>query len=251
MSWSFWAAWERFDPASETRVDHRAWTGFLAGYVHPGADGVHRFAYGEVSAEDRAALEGYLTALEQVAVTTLNRDEQLAYWINFYNALTVKVVLDHYPVASIRDIDISPGFFADGPWDAKLVTVEGVALSLNDIEHRILRPVWKDPRVHYTINCASIGCPNLQAFAFTGEKIDALLDAMAVAFINHPRGARIENGSLILSSIYSWFAEDFGGEQGVLAHLRVYAGPQLKEVLDRTDTVGSYEYDWSLNGTGA
>ncbi|MCE2510364.1 MAG: DUF547 domain-containing protein [Alphaproteobacteria bacterium] len=242
-----WAVWEAFDPDSKAQVNHQPWTNLLVRYVMPNPDGVTRFAYGKVTAVDRAALEGYLATLQETPVRTLNRQERLAYWANFYNALTVKVVLDHYPVASILDIDISPGFFAEGTWDAKLVTVERNGLSLNDIEHRILRPIWKDPRVHYAINCASIGCPNLQTFAFASDGIDATLEDVAGAYINHSRGARVENNRLILSSIYSWFAEDFGGEAGVLAHLRAYAGPKLKEALAKVRSVDDYEYDWSLN----
>ena len=104
-----------------------------------------------------------------------SRDEQLAYWINLYNALTVKVILDHYPVKSILDIDISPGWFSIGPWGKKLVAVEGVEISLDDIEHRILRPIWRDPRIHYALNCAAVGCPNLLREAFTGATAEVLL----------------------------------------------------------------------------
>ncbi len=246
-----WEQWETFDPDSKTRVKHLPWIRFLASYVELGPDGINRVAYHKVTEADRAALEKYLAALGRTSMQALNRNEQLAYWINFYNALTAKVVLDHYPVGSIRDIDISPGLFADGPWDAKLVTVDGVELSLNDMEHRILRPIWKDPRVHYAINCAAIGCPNLQTFAFEGDKIDEMLEEAAIEYVNHPRGARVQRGALIVSSIYSWFEEDFGGADGVLAHLRAYAGPELKESLAGIRSVDGDEYDWSLNDAAA
>ena len=138
---------------------------FLAQHLRTGEDGIARIGYGAVSDEDRKSLDAYIAALagHPGSRRALNRAEQQAYWINLYNALTVQVILDHYPVESIRDIDISPGLFADGPWGKKLVTIEGEAVSLDDIEHRILRPIWKDPRIHYAVNCASIGCPNLQA----------------------------------------------------------------------------------------
>lgn len=243
--------WEAFDPDSKIRVKHLVWARFLARYVELGPDGINRVAYHKVTEADRAMLENYLAALGQTSVKALNRDEQLAYWINFYNALTVKVVLDHYPVASIRDIDISPGLFADGPWDAALVSVDGAALSLNDMEHRILRPIWKDARVHYAINCASIGCPNLQTFAFEGDKIDPMLEEVAVEYVNHPRGVAIENGKLIVSSIYSWFEADFGGEEGVLKHIRATAGLALKERLADVRSIDGDAYDWSLNDVAA
>ncbi len=166
-------------------------------------------------------------------MSALRRPEQLAYWINLYNALTVQVVLDHYPVASIHDIAISPGLLAIGPWDKPLIEIEGAAVSLNDIEHRILRPIWRDPRIHYAVNCASIGCPDLQARAFTAETAEALLEAAARAYVNHPRGARVEAGELTVSSIYAWYREDFGGtEAGVIAHLKRYAAPELAKALE-------------------
>jgi hypothetical protein len=186
--------------------------------------------------------------LTQTAVSRLNRNEQKAFWINLYNALTVKVILDHYPVKSIRDIDISPGLFSDGPWGKKLVSVEGEDISLDDIEHRILRPVWKDPRVHYGVNCASHGCPNLQPEAFTAENSDELLDKGAREFVNSPRGARIENGKLTVSSIYVWFKPDFGGtDAGVIDHLKKYAQPGLRTQLEKIDRISDNQYDWTLN----
>jgi hypothetical protein len=152
-----WGRWTAQDPDSARTVDHSAWTGLLARHLRVHRGGVNRFDYGAVTADERSVLGRYLGALQGNAVSALRRDEQRAFWINLYNALTVQVVLDHYPVASIRDIDISPGLFADGPWGRKLATVEGEPLSLDDVEHRILRPIWRDPRIHYAVNCASIG----------------------------------------------------------------------------------------------
>lgn len=244
-----WERWKQHDPSSTVRVDHAPWRTFLHKYLvtdHP--DGVHRLRYGDVALQDRLALGDYVKALEDVGVTGLNRREQMAYWINFYNALTVKVVLDHYPVKSIRHIDISPGLFRFGPWDAKLVRVEGHPVSLNDMEHRILRPIWNDSRVHYAVNCASLGCPNLQPEPFTSENLEPALEKAAVEFINHPRGARLEGRRLVLSSIYEWFQVDFGGsEEAVLAHIGQYARPPLAEAIRDYRGRISYDYDWSLN----
>jgi hypothetical protein len=142
-----WPRWQHNDPSSTEVVDHRGWARFLASYVRPGADGVNRVVYATVDPAGRAGLDRYLAAMAQAAVSRLNRAEQMAYWINLYNALTVHLVLEHYPVASIRDIDISPGLLSNGPWGAKLVTVEGQELALDDIEHRVLRPIWRDPRI--------------------------------------------------------------------------------------------------------
>ncbi len=246
-----WPRWQAQDPGATETVDHSAWQRILGAYLAPGAGGVNRFAYASVAPADRQALDGYIARLAATPVSALHRPEQLAYWINLYNALTVQVVLDHYPVASIHDIAISPGLFAIGPWDKALIEVEGAAVSLNDIEHRILRPIWRDPRVHYALNCASIGCPDLQASAFTGAGAEALLEAAARAYVNHPRGARVENGRLTVSSIYAWFREDFGNtEAGAIAHLKRYAGPDLATALETVTNIEDYEYDWALNESG-
>lgn len=248
-----WPRWEAHDPASTRRVDHAAWGRWLNTYLDTASpDGIFRLAYGRVDGPGRSALEAYVRHLAAVPVDSLNRDEQLAYWINLYNALTVQVVLAHHPVASIRDIDISPGWFADGPWGARLLTVAGERLSLNDIEHRILRPLWRDPRIHYAVNCASLGCPNLQPEPYDARRIDAQLDAAARAFVNHPRGVRFDDGALVVSSIYAWFQEDFGGtEQGVIRYLLSYAEPPLAERLRRHAGGFDDAYDWRLNAATA
>ncbi|MEQ9170223.1 MAG: DUF547 domain-containing protein [Rhodospirillales bacterium] len=244
-----WARWQAHDPAATARLDHGAWGRFLARYLRIQPRGANRFDYARVTAGDKAGLAAYVAELEAVTVSGLNRAEQLAFWINLYNALTVKVVLDHWPVASIRDIDISPGLFSDGPWGRKLANVEGEALSLDDIEHRILRPIWKDPRIHYAVNCASIGCPDLAPKPFTGDAVDSMLSAAAQTYVNSPRGARIDgDGRLVVSKIYDWFMDDFGGtEAGVLAHLAQYAGPGLKPRLAGRTEIDAYAYDWRVN----
>ena len=243
-----WARWQAFDPVSRIMVDHAPWGRFLGRYLMPGADGVNRMAYAKVSTSDKGQLDAYVMALGATEVRPLNRDEQRAFWINLYNALTIQVVLDHYPVKSILDIDITPGLFANGPWGKKLVEIEGEAVSLDDIEHRILRPIWRDPRLHYAINCASVGCPNLQAAPYTAANADVLLDVAARAYVNHPRGARVKDGRLYVSSIYDWFESDFGGsERGVVEHLRRFADDDLKAALSAIEDVSGDDYDWLLN----
>ncbi|MFN0041786.1 MAG: DUF547 domain-containing protein [Alphaproteobacteria bacterium] len=243
-----WPRWEAHDANAKTMLDHGPWQRFLDTYRAGAPDGVARVAYGRVSAADKAALDGYVRALAAARVSALSREEQRAFWINLYNAATVRLVVERYPLASIRDIDISPGLFATGPWGKKLFEVEGIALSLDDIEHRILRPIWKDARIHYALNCASIGCPDLLGEAFTAANTEALLEKGARGFVNHPRGARVVDGRLRVSSIYVWFQDDFGGgEAGVLAHLRRYAAPPLAESLAPIRAIDATGYDWELN----
>ena len=243
-----WERWTAHDAASTATIDHSAWDRFLKDNLVRRKDGINRVAYGRVTVADRKALARYLEALSMVPISRYKREEQLAYWINLYNALTVKVILDHIPVKSIRDIDISPGWFSFGPWDKKLIKVENEPLSLNDVEHRILRPIWRDSRVHYAVNCASLGCPNLALTAYNAETMDGSLTVAARAYINHPRGVSIEGGRLHVSKIYEWFVEDFGGnEKGVLDHIRHYANPRLAKSLANFAAIDGYRYDWGLN----
>ena len=155
-----------------------------------------------------------------------------------------------YPVKSIKDIDISPGLFSDGPWGKKLITIEGTPLSLDDIEHEILRKNFNDPRVHYAVNCASIGCPNLQKQAFTAARLEQQLEQAAKDYVNSNRGVVITDGEVAISKIYSWFKKDFGiSDAEILAHLGRYAAAPLKGKLANAQQIGDYFYDWSLNDT--
>lgn len=243
-----WARWGLHQSDATAMIDHRKWGEFLKRHVKKSADGVNRVAYGQVNPADQDLLEDYLAMLSEIPIARYSRDQQRAFWINLYNALILKLVLDHYPVASIRDIDISPGLFADGPWDKKLIEVEEEPLGLNDIEHRILRPIWDDPRIHYAVNCASIGCPNLQDRAFTVENTEALLDQGAIDYINSDRGTWLTAEGLSVSSIYAWFPEDFGGgDKGTLEHLRRYAAPGLRQRLEGIEKIADHGYDWRLN----
>lgn len=245
-----WVRWTEHNPSSTETIDHFTWHRFVRQHVQNNTnDNVHRIDYASLSEREKNILNRYITSLTNISISDYNKSEQLAYWVNLYNALTIKVVLDHYPVESIRDIDLSSGWFSSsGPWDKKLVTIENVEVSLNDIEHRILRPIWNDPRIHYVVNCASVGCPNLQRRALTPAITEIILEEAARTYINHPRGVQITENGVLLSSIYSWFVEDFGNTQDELwDHLLKYANPQLTAQLSQTTTIYDYHYDWSLN----
>ncbi|MEE9587488.1 MAG: DUF547 domain-containing protein [Hyphomicrobiaceae bacterium] len=233
--------------SSSTVVDHSAWDRLLKAYLISGPDGLNQVDYKLFKNKGHAALKTYLTALQAIDVTQLSRPEQFAFWANLYNAKTIDIVLTHYPVKSIRDIDIS-GLFADGPWGKKVVVVNGVELSLDDIEHKIMRPLFRDPRVHYAVNCASVGCPNLPRDAFTGRMLEDQLTKGAEAYINSRRGVSIMGREATVSKIYRWYGEDFGGDKaGILQHLRKYAQGPLAAKLEAIEDIGDYAYDWSLN----
>ncbi|WP_020405973.1 DUF547 domain-containing protein [Hahella ganghwensis] len=239
--------WRQSDELNRSSIDHSRWNQVLATYLDVNhASGVHLFRYSDVTSEDHKKLSEYLHNLAELDPREFSRAEQKAYWINLYNALTVKLILKHYPVESITDLGET--FFAFGPWDDDAVTVAGEELTLNDIEHQILRPIWQDPRIHYAVNCASFSCPNLASEAYTSTNLERLLEQGATSYINHERGVDLEGDELVLSSIYKWYQEDFGkDEQDVLRHLSSYARPDLKKALEGFDGDIDYEYDWRLN----
>jgi Protein of unknown function, DUF547 len=235
--------------------DDTLYRDLLAKYVTPGPSGINRVDYAKwkKNAADLERLSAYVASLQAMTPSDMGRDQAFAFWINLYNAATLKVVLDHYPVKSIRDIQSTGTGLLDfkaGPWRTKDLSVEGVAMSLDDIENAVLRPSFKDPRVHYAINCASIGCPNLKRTPWIAKTLDADLDAAARAYINHPRGVSIgPDGGVRVSSIYRWFQQDFGSsEKGAIAHLRTYAEPGLAAKLAGKTSIAGDDYDWSLNG---
>lgn len=231
--------------AQPQTLDHSTWDGFLQRYLDTGADGIARLDYDQARSE-LGVLDSYLSQLEAARPSLMTRAQAMAYWINFYNALTVKLVLEAYPISSIRQIDGILGF--GGPWKKPRVFVEGQHLSLDHMEHGILRPGFRDPRIHYAVNCASYSCPNLADRAFTVANLDSLLDQGAQAYINHPRAVSFESGRLQVSSIYHWFQEDFGGsDAAVISHLQRYAEPELSLLLMQASRIGGHHYDWSLN----
>lgn len=243
-------------PARPAAADPDAALDALLGrYVADHPDGVTRVRYGawKASAADLRALEAWIAEASARRPSAMARDEAYAYWANLYNALTLKVVLDRYPVRSIRDIRSTgvpfdpKGWF--GPWRTRLVMVEGRRMSLDDIEHETMRPTFRDPRVHYAVNCASMGCPNLWPRAWRAATLERELDAAAAAFVNNPRGVTVlADGRLRVSSIYSWFREDFGGsEAGVVAHLRRHAAAPLAARLNERTSIAQDGYDWALN----
>ncbi len=235
---------------SQVVVDHTVWDGILGKHVKRHGN-TTSFDYKSVLPEDRQRLKHYISQLESVDPATLDRPEQFALLANLYNAKTIDIVLDHYPVASIKDISLGGGLvatFTGGPWKKKVTKLRGVELSLDDIEHGILRPVFHDPRVHYALNCASIGCPNLQTEAFTGAKLEKQLDAAAREFINDSHGVDASEKALRVSEIYKWFKEDLGGDdRGVITHLRTYASEPLSKRLSHFERIDGFFYNWKLN----
>lgn len=239
--------WKKHDPNSNIVVDHSAWDAFLSKYTRKNGQGINLVAYGSVSAADKKSLQDYLNSLQATDVTKLNRNEQYAFWLNLYNASTVNLGIKNFPLASILDIK-SNALDLKGPFNDKVAKVNGKSLTLDTIESGIVRPIWNDPRLHYAFNCAAISCPNLGSQAYKGAKINAQLNSAAKAFVNDPRGIRINNGKITASKIFFWYSEDFGkDEKAVLAHIKKFGSAKLKAALDGKTKIDSYEYDWALN----
>lgn len=240
--WSFWDASQN----TTATIDHSGWDTLLKQYViidHP--SGINRFRYADVQKADRQQLNRYVSKLESLDPRTYNRNEQKAYWINLYNAAVVKQVLEYYPVKNITDVDRNGG---DGPWDEAIVTIMGQRLSLNDIEHRILRPLWKDHKVHFALACGGLGCPDLQPVAYNGRDIRTQLRQAGRDFINHPRGVRLEKGLMRLSYIFDWYRNDFAkDDKGMLKLFAHYAEDRKALYLLGFQGTIEYQNDWTLN----
>lgn len=213
----------------------------LTAYDH---DGVVDYAGLKTREKD---LDAYLDALASVDPSTLPRQDQFAYYINVYNAWTIKLILEHYP--GIRSIKEAGSFFRS-PWKRDFVRLKGKTVSLDDVEHGILRPQFRDPRIHFAVNCASKSCPLLRGAPYAGEGLDAALDAAARAFVNNPANTFFKEGKLHVSRIFDWYGEDFGGPSGVWGFIRHYADPKLAAQMDaaKDHDLDYLPYDWSLNG---
>lgn len=244
------SGWDESDEESTEQIDHGAWQELLDRYVVARDTGVNLVDYAGLARhdDDAAQLAAYLDYLQGIDPLVYSRAEQKAFWINLYNALTLQVVLSEYPVDSIREIHegVVPN---TGPWRDPRARVNGRDLSLDDIEHGILRPLWRDNRIHYAVNCAAYGCPHLLATAFTAANTEELLEWGARDYVNNPRGVDfVDDDSIVISSLYQWYAEDFGStEESVLAHLIDYADEDLAARLRGFEGSIDYAYDWSLN----
>lgn len=245
-----WPLWLAHNPLSQEVISHEPWQAFLSCSVKTNQEGINLVDYPHLSPQALALLRQYINHLSKIDIKHYNRNEQLAYWINLYNALTVQTIANYYPVSSIRDINNSPGLFSIGPWGANLITIQGIRLSLDDIHNRIIRAIWNDPRTHYALNNGSIGAPNLRKEAFQGRLLEQQLNDAALNYIHSLRGVQIVEGKLVLSKLYHWFIEDFGkDEQDIIDHLLSYARQPLQDELKQIHSIDTYMYNWHLNST--
>ena len=238
--------------AAEFDHSHAALTRVLRPHVHDGLVDYRGLR------QQRAGLNAYLSGLESVTARELKSwsDEQrFAFWINAYNGYTLQLVVEHYPVKSIKDIG---GMFSS-VWDKEFISLGSLypkgpreELSLNHIEHDILRPVFADARVHAAVNCASMGCPALASEAFEAERLDEQLDAVVRAWIADSSKNRFEpeNNAFYISKIFDWFEKDFTQDGGdVRKWIAQYAAPDVAEWLGSSAKLKTryLDYSWKLN----
>ena len=225
---------------SNDTVNHGLYVELLEKYVQNGAVDYRGFKNAEIK------LDQHLKFIEETDTKKLSRDEQFAFYINAYNAWTIKLILSGYPgIKSIKDL----GSIFKSPWKKQIVRIDGNIITLDHIEHDILRPGFKDPRVHFAINCAAKSCPPLRPEPYRADILNRQLDEMARAFINDSRRNRLEGRTLYVSSIFKWFSEDFDND--VVGFFLKYAQGDLKKQLEDSKSkikVKYLDYDWSLNG---
>ncbi len=222
-------------------VSHEIWDSLLKQYVTK--DG---FVDYKGIQSDQEKFDSYLRLLEANPpnTATWTEEEQIAYWINAYNAYTVDLILQYYPVQSIKDIGSTIQIpFVNTPWDIKFIKIGGEEYDLNNLEHGILREDFEEPRIHFAVNCASYSCPELRAEAYTGEKLDQQLDEQARIFINDSRKNRITPEKAELSKIFSWYSGDFNDDMSVEEYINQYTDIKITESTD----VDYMDYSWELN----
>jgi len=209
---------------------HASWNVLLQQYVD--ADGNVDYHSWKKSQTD---LDKYIQLLEKTPPANYwDKNDSLAYFINAYNAVTVKLILDNYPLKSIRDIK--------DPWDSKSLNLPNNSLTLNDIEHKVLRKM-DDPRIHFAINCASASCPQLSNEAFRASKVQKQLEEATALFINDTSKNQISEKNIGLSKIFLWFSKDFGSKKERIAFIQKYSQKPFKD----NAKIKYQEYDWSLN----
>ncbi|MEQ9299378.1 MAG: DUF547 domain-containing protein [Cyclobacteriaceae bacterium] len=222
-------------------ISHEIWDTLLKKYVTK--DG---FVDYKGIQNEKIEFDSYLRLLEANPPNkeTWTEEEQIAYWINAYNAYTVDLILQYYPLESIKDIGSSIQIpFVNTPWDVEFIKIAGEEYDLNDLEHGILRGGFEEPRIHFAVNCASFSCPELRAEAYTGEKLEQQLDEQARIFVNDTRKNRITAEKAELSKIFSWYSGDFNDDMSVTEFINQYTDVKITKSTD----VDYLDYNWELN----
>lgn len=238
---------------------HAQWDLLLSEHVTLVIDAVASEVDYSGFAQDRDALQAYLADLAAVPSVDFDRwphDEQLAFLINAYNAWTVELILSKYPkLESIRDL----GNFFSSPWSKKIASLLGEPRSLDDIEHKMIRGSdrYNEPRIHFAVNCASVGCPALLPVAFSGANLDEQLESATAGFLADRSRNRLQAGRLQISSIFKWYRDDFVDPEDPASGLGGFLA-NFSDALSLDDKTSSalragelkiefLDYDWTLN----
>ncbi len=193
--------------------------------------------------DDKILLDEYLNLLsENPPSKNWSEEEQLAYWINAYNAFTVKLIIDHYPVKTIKQLG-GAVTMVNSAWDIKFFKVGGIDFDLNTIEHQILRKNYNEPRIHFAINCASFSCPRLRNEAFEAAQLEAQLEDQTKGFLNNNEKNIITSEGMKLSKIFDWFKSDFLKKESLISFLQKYTDVELSESME----IEYLDYGWDLN----
>ena len=215
---------------------HKAWTQLLSAYVDD--QGLVNYAMWK---ENPKPLRTYLLNLRQnTHSSTSSTQEQLAYWINLYNAYTVDLILQYYPIRSIKDIQFQG---AETPWDIRFIKLPSGIMSLNEVEHGLLRKKFQEPRIHFALVCAARSCPSLRREAYTATRLNVQLDDQARRFLKDSSKNRFTKTEAQISELFQWFADDFSSLGPPYAYLGKYLGRKLPKNLQ----ISYMKYDWSLN----
>ncbi len=195
---------------------------------------------------DQQGLNQYLAMVSKnPPAATWSKADQMAYWINAYNAYTIRLVLDHYPINSIKDIGSKIKIpFVTTPWAAKFFTIGGNKMSLDNIEHGTLRKKYNDPRIHFALVCASMSCARLRPEAYTGTQLDRQLDDQGRDFVNNPAKNRPAKDAAQLSKYFDWYKGDWSGNgQSVVSWVNKYSTTKI----DNNTKITYLDYNWNLN----
>lgn len=230
-----------FTEPTAAPVDHSAYDRLLKKYVNEkGLVNYKGFK------SDQKVFNDYLAMLSKnPPAASWSKNEQMAYWINAYNAYTIRLILDHYPLKSIKDIGSKIKIpFVTTPWAAKFFTIGGEKMSLDNIEHGTLRKKYNDPRIHFALVCASISCPRLRNEAYMADKLDAQMDDQGRDFLNNPSKNKIGKDEAQLSNYFNWYKGDWNKNgQSVVKWVNKYSDTKIS---DKT-AITYLDYNWNLN----
>lgn len=234
-----WEYWDRYNTQSRESINHSLWDSFLEENLIK-VNNRYTPDYSRITSVEKNRLDYYIDEMCSITIQNYNSDTQKAYWINLYNALTVQVLLDNYPVRSIMEIST---FLSQGPWGKKLIKIDDKKLSLRDIKERILMPIWKDYRIHYILFDSSISGPELFPRAVTAQNLEQFLSVTELNYINKRESIKIEGNMVVISTLIKHYGEDLAFKEEQMIS---YLNGKLDNRVDFNRYGIRYAYNWLL-----